>query len=85
MSGERLHRAFDRIEDFLAVSRGLEFERYLEAVLCLQEAVGIEEAERAVIRDRLEILCEAYGQCMDQTGGLMLGLIVSGLAAEGIP
>jgi hypothetical protein len=82
MLSERLHEAFDRIEDFLAVNRGLDLDRVMEAVLCLQAAVGIEDEERAVICGRVERLREACGQPMDQTGGLVLGLIVSGLSAE---
>jgi hypothetical protein len=83
MLSERLHEAFDRIEDFLAVNRGLDRNSFMESVLCLQAAVGIEDEERAVICGRVERLREAYGQPMDQTGGLLLGLILSGLAAEG--
>jgi hypothetical protein len=78
----RLHQAFDRIEDFLAVNRGLDFDRYLDAVLCLQEAVGIEDAEREVIRDRLERLEEVHGQRTLHAGGLLLGLILAGLSEE---
>jgi hypothetical protein len=82
MGSERLHEAFDRIEDFLAVNRGLDFDAYVDAVICLQEAVGIEDAERQVIRDRLGRLREVHGQRTLQPGGLLLGLILAGLVEE---
>ena len=46
-----LEQAFDRIEDFRAIHEPSGVT--IEAVLCLQEAVGIDEATRVLIRDRL--------------------------------
>jgi hypothetical protein len=82
VGSERLHEAFDRIEDFLAVNRGVEPDRYRDAVLCLQKAVGIGERERDVIRERLERLDDAGERAADQVAGLLLGLIIAGL---GVP
>jgi hypothetical protein len=82
MGSERLREAFDRIEDFLAVNRGLERDRYVDAVLCLQRAVGIGDRERDVISDRLERLDSGGERTSEQVGGLLLGLILAGLGEE---
>jgi hypothetical protein len=51
-----LATAFDRIDDFLAV-QGAAPAR--EAVLALEEAVGLDDESRAVIRGRVAALTEA--------------------------
>lgn len=76
MSSDQLNAAFDRIEDFLRVNTHAPT---LDAVLCLQAAVGIEDEHRVVIRERVERLREGHGQRGDQIGGLLLGLILAGL------
>jgi hypothetical protein len=71
MTPDRLATAFDRIDDFLAVqSPGLT----LDAVLRLQEAVGIDDHARALIGERLATL-EQRGQ-RAAVGSLLLGLLI---------
>jgi hypothetical protein len=71
MTPARLATAFDRIDDFLAVQTpGLT----LDAVLRLQEAVGIDDRSRALIGERIAAL-EQRGQCA-AAGSLVLGLLV---------
>jgi hypothetical protein len=71
MTPDRLATAFDRIDDFLAVQTpGLT----LDAVLRLQEAVGIDDRSRALIGERIAAL-EQRGQCA-AAGSLVLGLLV---------
>ncbi len=74
-----LEEAFDRTEDFLAVNGPAPT---MDAVLRLQEAAGIEEAERVVIKERLSRLRSIHRQRSDQTGGLVLGLILAGFNSE---
>lgn len=70
-----LERAFDRFDDFRAVQRASAPAELEAAVLCLQEAVGIGDAERAVLRDRIKRLGPRY-----QSGPLLTGVIVGLLA-----
>jgi hypothetical protein len=71
MTATRIDAAFDRIDDFLAVqTSGLT----LDAVLCLWEAVGVDDDARARIGARMRTL-EADGHCA-ATGSLLLGLLV---------
>jgi hypothetical protein len=71
MTPDRLAAAFDRIDDFLAVQTpGLT----LDAVLRLQEAVGIDDHARALIGERIAAL-EQRGQCA-AAGSLVLGLLL---------
>ena len=70
-----IEQAFDRIDAFRAIHEPAGVT--LEAVLCLQEAVGIDEPTRVLIRDRL------YAE--RGTGGgsaTFLGLIIGLLAAQ---
>ena len=69
-----LATAFDRLDDFLAVQGS---RPPLDAVLRLQEAVGIGDGERAVIRDRVDAL-----DTRAQAGAVLLGILV-GLFAAG--
>jgi hypothetical protein len=72
-----LVRAFDRIDDFLAV-QGPSPER--DAVLALEEAVGVDAVSRAVIRARVAALAEAgHGAA---SGSVLLGILVGLFAAE---
>ena len=71
MTTDHLATAFDRIDDFLAVQTpGLT----LDAVLRLQEAVGIDDHARTLIGERISAL-EQRGQCA-AAGSLVLGLLV---------
>jgi len=65
---------FDRLDDFLAVQGSTPS---LDAVLRLQEAVGIDDGQRRMIRDRLEAL-----DARAQAGAVLLGILV-GLFAAG--
>jgi hypothetical protein len=78
-SQHRIATAFDRIDDFLAVQTpGLT----LDAVKLLQEAVGVDDDTRAIIRDRVDAL-EAAGH-PTAVGSVLLGILV-GLFAAGEP
>jgi len=66
---------FDRLDDFLSVQGSMP---PLDAVLRLQEAVGIDDGERRVIRDRLEAL-----DARAQAGAVLLGILVGLFAAGG--
>jgi hypothetical protein len=76
-----LEDAFDRIDDFLAV-QGPALGR--DAVLALQEAVGVDDDSRAVIRARVGALVDAgHGTA---AGSVLLGILVGLFAAgEGGP
>jgi hypothetical protein len=75
---DSLARAFDRIEDFEAVQSGRSGEDLLDAVLLLQESVGIGDEARALLRDRLPV----GAGTSHPAGHLLLGLIVGLTAAE---
>jgi len=72
--GLSLEQALDRIDAFRAIHEpgGVT----LEAVLCLQESVGIDDATRVLIRKRL---FEAEGPADPRA--MVLGLIIGLLAA----
>ena len=65
---------FDRVQDFLAVQGAMPS---MQAVLNLQSAVGIEDEERSLIRERSESL-----GCTEHAGALLLGILVGLFAAE---
>jgi hypothetical protein len=48
-----LEPALERIDDFRALHDGRPLEEGVEAVLCLQEAVGIDEQTRLLVKDRI--------------------------------
>jgi hypothetical protein len=50
---DNLARAFDRIDDFEAVQSGRTPEQLLDAVVLLQESVGIRDRSRSEIAERL--------------------------------
>ena len=70
-----LEQAFDRIEAFRSIHEPTGVT--IDAVLCLQEAVGIDDGTRALIRDRLY---EAQGS--RDSSATFLGLIIGLLAAQ---
>jgi hypothetical protein len=74
---DALATAFDRLDDFLAVQRAQHGGVTLDAVLLLQEAVGLDDDARATIRERLPQLAE-HGQA----GSMLLGILVGLLAAQ---
>jgi len=69
----RLDKAFDRIDDFVAV-QGPAISA--EAVNLLQEAVGVDEGARTIIRERIAALGNA------SAASVLLGVLVGLLAAE---
>ena len=69
-----INGAFDRIDNFLSVQSPAPS---VDAVMRLQEAVGIDDAERVAIRGRLE----AIGQ-REHAGAVLLGVILGLFAAE---
>jgi hypothetical protein len=75
---ESLERAFDRIDDFQAVQADSSSAELGDAVLRLQESVGIREETRAALRERLEGI-EGSARA---PGHVLLGLIVGLVAAE---
>jgi hypothetical protein len=78
---QHLTRAFDRLEDFLAVQGPRPTP---DAVLALQRAVGIDADARAVIRDRVAALAgpEAAGAAAPVLLGILVGLFAADEAGE---
>ena len=94
MGPSPLAEAFDRLDAFVAVQRGAAPARAggytLEAVRCLQEAVGIEDAERDVLRERLAELEDSVAPATNTreqsfAGTVLIGVILGLLAAQGEP
>ncbi len=79
---ESLDRALDRIDQFRMLQNDRPDEGRLEAVLCLQEAVGIGEQTRDLIRERLYEEAGSPGESNERPGAIFLGLIVGLLAAQ---
>ena len=74
-----LEQALDRIDAFRAIHEpGVT----MEAVLCLQEAVGIDEAARVLIRERLYD-AETSGDPTATFLGLIIGLLAAGFEHPG--
>ena len=71
-----LVQAFDRIDDFVTVQGPLSA-RDLGPVLCLWEAVGVSDDERAVLGERINELASA-----GQAGGLALGVLIGLFATQ---
>lgn len=70
-----IEQAFDRIDAFRAIHEPAGVS--MEAILCLQEAVGIDEGTRVLIRERLY---EGHGS--RDSSATFLGLIIGLLAAQ---
>ncbi len=73
---EALAEAFNRMDDFLAVQSG-DDGISLDAVECLQAAVGIEGDARQLFKGRLAQVSKSA-----HTGQVLFGVIVGLLAAE---
>jgi hypothetical protein len=73
-----LARAFDRLDDFLAVQGPRPAP---DAVLALQRAVGIDARERVLIGQRVAALAGADDGAAT-AGPVLLGILVGLLAAE---
>ena len=73
-----LSGAFDRIEDFLAVQASRSGPDLLDAVICLQESVAIDDGARQLVRERVSSIKAAS----EAPGTFMLGLVVGLMAAE---
>ena len=72
-----LAAAFDRIDDFLAVQGPAPAP---DAVLALEEAVGLDCESRAIIRGRLSALAAAgHGTA---AGSIVLGILIGLFATE---
>ena len=71
-----LANAFDRPDSFCAVQSGPRGEFTSEAVACLQESVGLGEAERRLIAERLPALGSA------SAGPVLLGISLGLFASE---
>ena len=76
---DELASAFDRVDDFRKVQAGSDPEAMLEAVNCLQEAVGIGEEARAMFAERVG----TYGNGRE-IGAVLLGVIIGLFAADEI-
>jgi hypothetical protein len=75
VSTDPLNDAFDRLDDFVAVQRaagGIT----VDTVRLLQEAVGLEDRERAAIGVRVEALAPAH------PGSVLIGIVLGLLAAQ---
>jgi hypothetical protein len=73
---ESLGLAFDRIDDFVAVQSPLSTHD-LGPIMCLWEAAGVGDRERALLGDRIRQLART-----DHRGDVALGVLIGLLAAE---
>lgn len=80
MLAGRLEDAFDRIDDFIVVQVGGTASITLDSVNLLQESLGVEEAQRAVIRERVaELRARGHGA---NAGSVLLGVLVGMFATQ---
>lgn len=82
----RLEAAFDRIDDFIAVQLAGTGTLTVDAVNLLQESLGVDEAQRAVVRDRVAAL-RASGHDASAASvllGVLVGIFATELAAPDI-
>lgn len=77
---DSLAQALDRIEDFRSIHEpeGVT----MEAVLCLQESVGISESTRRLVGERIFEREEAAGQSPANFLGVIIGLLAASFEAE---
>lgn len=80
MRSPRLEGAFDRIDDFIAVQLAGNGTLTTDSVNLLQESLGVDEAQRAVVRDRVALL-RASGHNAS-AASVLLGVLVGIFAAE---
>ena len=73
---QSLGLAFDRVDDFVSVQSPLSNED-LGSVLCLWEAAGVGDDERAVLGQRIRELAGS-----EQAGGLALGVLIGLFATQ---
>jgi hypothetical protein len=76
MLDRALAEAFDRMDAFCAVQRGEHGSLTIEGVELLQEAVGVGDAERRLLLERLPAMGESH------PGGVLLGVLLGLFAAE---
>jgi hypothetical protein len=74
--GDGLRQAFERIDDFVAVQSPLSSQD-LDPILCLWEAAGIGNDDRALLADRVR---ELAGR--EHTGGVALGVLIGLFATQ---
>ncbi|HEU4978742.1 MAG TPA: hypothetical protein VFT42_07605 [Solirubrobacteraceae bacterium] len=74
---DALTAAFDRLDDFVTVQRAQRGEITLDAVLLLQEAVGMDDAGRMTIDERVPRLTRRA-----EPAAVLLGVLVGLLAAQ---
>jgi hypothetical protein len=79
---DSLERALDRIGDFRLLHGRRPADEQLEAVLCLQEAVGVGDEARALIRERIFEGPEAPSRPVEMLLGLIVGLLAAQLESE---
>ena len=80
MRSPRLEAAFDRIDDFIAVQIAGTGTLTVDAVNLLQESLGVDEAQRAVVRDRVAVLRATGHEA--SAASVLLGVLVGIFAAE---
>ena len=76
---DSLARAFARIDDFESVQAGVGGQDLIDAVVRLQESVGIDDEARALIGERLRERGDASRRA---PGHVLLGIILGLIAAE---
>src|SRR3954468_11062007 len=77
MPADPLSRAFDRLDDFVAVQTAHGGRLTAEAVDLLQEAVGVDDVARRLIADRVPPLAKDAS-----VGAVLLGILVGLFAGE---
>ena len=82
---DSLSQALDRIEDFKAIHETCPGGVTIEDVNCLQEAVGITDPTRVLIRERIYEGEDAASEPSEMFLGVIVGLLAAQLAAEGAP
>ena len=71
--------ALARIDDFESVQAGVRGQDLLDAVVCLQESVGIDDEARARIGEWIQ---RAWQSFPPSPGHVLLGIIIGLMAAE---
>jgi|GEM_PF-4263443 hypothetical protein len=79
---DSLERALDRIEDFRLLHGERPAGEQLEAVLCLQRAVGIDDDARALIRERIFNGPDAPSRPVEMLLGVIVGLLAAQFDSE---